>query len=95
MSHTQNTIYEEQRADFEAEIAPEVKSFVEKEVKEIVKNQKGLIDNVAELLSEKQREYILDVTTSDKVSNCCSAKVYAPTDEWTQCMDCKEYCDAV
>ena len=31
----------------------------------------------------------------EKLSHCCGASVYAPTDEWSQCIDCKEYCDAI
>ena len=29
------------------------------------------------------------------VSDCCSAGVYAPTDDWAICLDCKEHCDPV
>jgi hypothetical protein len=26
------------------------------------------------------------------VSNCCGAKVYAPTSEWAICKECNDYC---
>lgn len=29
------------------------------------------------------------------ISDCCSAKVYAPTNDWAICLDCKEHCDVV
>lgn len=38
---------------------------------------------------------LIDNVTTEKVSDCCSAPVYAPTDTWAICMDCKEHCDAV
>lgn len=44
---------------------------------------------------EKQEELIDDVMAQQVVSNCCSAKVYSPNNEWYQCMECKEYCDPV
>ena len=31
----------------------------------------------------------------EKISNCCSAKVFAPTDTWAICIDCKEPCGIV
>ena len=43
---------------------------------------------------DKAHELIDDVTGSG-MSNCCGAKVYAPTDEWGICMECKEHCEMV
>jgi hypothetical protein len=46
-------------------------------------------------MTDKESKLLSDVISDDKVSNCCGAKVYAPTDDWAICMDCKEHCDAV
>ncbi len=37
-------------------------------------------------------EQLQDVIPANKFSECCGAKVYQPTEEWSQCLDCKEYC---
>ena len=47
------------------------------------------------MISEKDLELLADAVSSDKVSDCCSASVYAPTDTWAICMDCKEHCGVV
>jgi hypothetical protein len=45
---------------------------------------------------EKARELLSDVTApTNMMSNCCSGRLYMPTDEWSQCMTCMEYCEVV
>lgn len=35
------------------------------------------------------------VSVPDFISDCCSADVYAPTEDWAICMDCKKHCDVI
>ena len=45
---------------------------------------------------EKVHGLIEDVTApTNMMSNCCSGRVYAPSDEWAQCLTCFEYCEVV
>ncbi len=45
---------------------------------------------------EKAFELLEDVTAPHIImSNCCSGRVYMPSDEWARCMTCLEMCDIV
>lgn len=44
--------------------------------------------------AEKSREYVSDVTATDRSSNCCGSSMYELGDSYI-CTDCKEYCEAV
>jgi hypothetical protein len=46
-------------------------------------------------MMEKFDHLIAGLKQNDIVSDCCSALVWQPTKEWSQCFDCKEYCDAI
>lgn len=47
-------------------------------------------------MDEKAYELVDDVSgLPNLMSNCCSGKVYAPTDEWARCLWCLEMCDVV
>lgn len=50
---------------------------------------------MSDIINDKSRELLSDVIPSDYESDCCGALVYAPTDDWAICMDCKEHCDAI
>jgi len=44
--------------------------------------------------AEKAREYVSDVTVTDRSSSCCGSSMYEFGDSY-MCTNCKEYCDAV